>query len=87
MEFLEKVQIQEGEYLIRQGDEADTLYFIELGEVSVYLELEDGRRVRLQTLGLGTAVGEPGLYLGTTCTASVIADSPTIAYLSPIKTS
>jgi SulP family sulfate permease len=74
------VQLKEGDYLIRQGDEADTLYFIELGEVSVYLELEDGRRVRLQTLGLGTAVGELGLYLGTTYTASVIADSPTIAY-------
>jgi SulP family sulfate permease len=80
MEFLEKVQVEAGDYLIRQGNEADTLYFIELGEVSVYLELEDGRRVRLQRLGLGTAVGELGLYLGTTYTASVIADSPTIAY-------
>ncbi len=80
MEFLERVQFEEGDYLFRQGDEVDTLYFIELGEVSVCMELEDGRRVRLQTLGLGTAVGEPGLYLGTTTTASVIADSPTIAY-------
>jgi CRP-like cAMP-binding protein len=44
------------------------------------LELEDGRRVRLHTLGLGTSVGELGLYLGTTSTASVIADSPTIAF-------
>ncbi|UCF25282.1 MAG: hypothetical protein JSV72_07745, partial [Ralstonia sp.] len=31
-------------------------------------------------LGLGTSVGELGLYLGTTRTASVIADSPTIAF-------
>jgi len=80
MKFLEKVQVEEGECLIQQGDEADALYFIELGEVSVYLELEDGRRVRLHTLGLGTTVGELGLYLGTRRTASVIADSPTIAY-------
>ena len=80
MKFLEKVQVEEGEYLIRQGDEADALYFIELGEVSVYLELEDGRLVRLHTLGLGTSVGELGLYLDTARTASVIADSPTIAY-------
>ena len=36
--------------------------------------------MRLHTLGLGTSVGELGLYLGTTRTASVIADSPTIAY-------
>jgi SulP family sulfate permease len=80
MEFLEKVQVEEDEYLIRQGDKADTLYFIELGEVSVYLELEEGKLVRLHTLGLGTSVGELGLYLDTTRTASVIADSPTIAY-------
>ncbi len=80
MEFLERVNVEEGEYLIRQGEEADKLYFIERGTVSVYLELESGERVRLHTLGLGTAVGELGLYLGTTCTASVIADSPVTAY-------
>jgi SulP family sulfate permease len=80
MEFLERVNVKEGEYLIRQGDEADKLYFIEMGTVSVYLEIEGGKRVRLQTLGLGTAIGEPGLYLGTTCAASVIADSPVTAY-------
>jgi sulfate permease, SulP family len=79
-EFLERVDPDEGEYLMLQGEEADKLYFIELGTVSVYLEIPGCERVRLQTLGLGTAVGEPGLYLGTKCTASVIADSPTIAY-------
>jgi sulfate permease, SulP family len=79
-QFLERVAPDEGEYLMRQGEEADKLYFIERGTVSVYLEISGGERVRLQTLGLGTAVGEPGLYLGTKCSASVIADSPTIAY-------
>ncbi len=80
MEFLERVCVEAGDYLMRQGEEADKLYFIELGTVSIYLEMETGERVRLQTLGLGTAVGEPGLYLGTKCTASVIADSPVVAY-------
>lgn len=79
-EFLERVDPDEGEYLLRQGEEADQLYFIERGTVSVWLALENGERIRLQTLGLGTAVGEPGLYLGTKCSASVIADSPVIAY-------
>jgi CRP-like cAMP-binding protein len=77
---LDRVDIKRGEYLIQQGDEADDLYFIELGNVSIYLEIEGGERVRLQTLGLGTAVGELDLYLGTSSTASVIADSPTVAY-------
>ncbi len=80
MAFLERVNSGEGEYLMRQGEEADRLYLIERGTVSVYLEIAGGERVRLQTLGLGAAVGEPGLSPGTKCTASVIADAPTVAY-------
>jgi SulP family sulfate permease len=80
MEFLERVDIGAGEYLIRQGQEADQLHFIERGTVVVCLETEGGEQVRLQTLGLGTAVGELGLYLGTRTTASAIAESPTVAY-------
>jgi SulP family sulfate permease len=80
MGFLDRVEIEQGEYLIQQGDKAEYLYFIELGTVSIYLETEGGERVRLQTLGLGTAVGELDLYLGTSSSASVIADSQTIAY-------
>jgi SulP family sulfate permease len=80
MEFLERLQVPKGEYLVRQGEEADELYFIEQGMVSIYLELEDGRRLRLRTVGMGTVVGELGLYLGTIRTASIIADWPTTAY-------
>jgi SulP family sulfate permease len=81
LKYLERVTFQAGETLLQQGEEADRLYFIEMGSVSVYLDLEDQQRVRLQTLGLGTAVGEPGLYLGTRSSSSVIADSAVTAYL------
>jgi len=80
LKYLERVTFQQGQYLLHQGDEADRLYFIEMGSVSVHLELENQQRVRLQTLGLGTAVGEAGLYLGVTCTTSAIADMPVTAY-------
>jgi SulP family sulfate permease len=80
MAYLERVDFKKGEILIRQGDEADRLYFIEMGTVSIYLEVGDQKRVRLQSLGLGTAIGEPGLYLNTTCNTSVVADSTGTAY-------
>jgi SulP family sulfate permease len=86
LNYLERVTFEEGETLIHQGDEADRLYFIEMGAVSIYLELGNQKRVRLQTLGLGTAVGESGLYMGTTCTTSVIADMPVTTYLLTRKT-
>lgn len=81
LNYLERVTFAAGDTLIQQGDPADRLYFIEMGVVSIQLELSNQKRVRLQTLGLGTAVGESGLYLGKTCSASVIADSPVTAYL------
>jgi SulP family sulfate permease len=80
MESLERVDVEADEYLIRQGQEAHQLYFIERGTVVVCAETKGGERVRLQTLGLGAAVRELGLYLGTRTTASVIAESPATAY-------
>jgi SulP family sulfate permease len=85
MDFLEKVEIAEAEYLVRQGDEEGDLYLIERGKVSVYRESQDGSRLRLRTLGPGTVIGELSLYLRTGRTASVIADAPTTAYrLTPM---
>ena len=79
LKYLERVEFKEGEILIHQGDEADRMYFVEMGSITVYLELGN-EQVRLQTLGLGTAVGEAGLYQGTKSTASAIADTPVTAY-------
>lgn len=80
MSYLERVDFKTGETLIHQGEEADKLFFIEMGNVSIYLEVENQGRIRLRTIGLGTAIGEVGLYTGTKRTASAIADSPVIAY-------
>ncbi len=77
---LEQVIIEKGEYLANQGEVANDLYFIEGGKLSIYLELEHDERVRLQTLDMRTVVGELGLYLNTTRTASIIADEPSVAY-------
>jgi SulP family sulfate permease len=78
--YLEQVQFKPGEYLMRQGQAGADLYFIELGRVSVKLEPESGAKVRIQTLGMGTIVGEVGLYLDAQRSASVIAEDNTIAY-------
>ena len=77
---LEKVNINKGEYLAHQGEVAHDLFFIEGGELSIYLELENDERVRLQKLDMRTVVGELGLYLNTTRTASIIADESSVAY-------
>jgi sulfate permease, SulP family len=78
--FLERIEIDAGEYLIHQGDESNDLYLIESGQLSVYLEVENENRLRLQATGTRTVIGEIGLYLKTERTASVIANEPSIVY-------
>jgi SulP family sulfate permease len=78
--YLERIQLEEGEYLIRQGEAAVDLYLIETGQLSVYLDLKNSERIRLQTLSMRTMVGELGLYKGFQRTASIIADEPCTVY-------
>ena len=78
--YFEREEIDANTYIIRQGDLSNELYFIEEGQVTVHLEMEEGHMIRLRTMGVGTVVGEIGLYLGNPRSASVIADMPTTAY-------
>jgi SulP family sulfate permease len=81
--FLARLDMRDfgvGEYVIRQGDPAQELYFIESGQVSARLQLADGRELRLRTMGPGAVVGEMGLYLGRPRSASVVTDQPTRVY-------
>lgn len=78
--YIEKIIFEPGAYLIQQGMESTDLFFIEIGQVSIYLELETGKKVRLQTYNMGTVIGELGFYLHSQRSASVIAELKTIAY-------
>jgi CRP-like cAMP-binding protein len=60
---------------MKQGDPADELYFLEVGDASVYIEPENAEKVRIRTLKMGTVVGEVGFYLNGTRSASVIANT------------
>jgi SulP family sulfate permease len=76
---LERLELSAGERLIRQGEPADALYFVESGEVTTALVTAGGER-RLRRQGPGTVLGELGLILELPRTASVIADTPCVVY-------
>jgi SulP family sulfate permease len=81
--YLEEKAVNEGDYLMRQGETPTGLYFIETGQVTVRMETAEGRSVRLRRMGAGTVVGEMGFYLGAPASASVIVTHPgTVFYLS-----
>jgi SulP family sulfate permease len=80
MSYLEQIQVPPDHILFHQGDSSDTLYFVESGQVTVFLQLEGGQTRRLQTLGAGTIMGEIAFYLGTPHKTSAITDQPSKLY-------
>jgi sulfate permease, SulP family len=80
MALLKTCALQPDEYLFRQGDPFDGLYFVGSGQVSVVLELEHNQTKRIRTYTIGNTIGEMGLYRQTVRMASVIADKPSTLY-------
>lgn len=62
----------DGETIVRQGDGGDCMYVIQKGNVEVLHE-EEGKVVRLTTLGQGEVFGEMSLFMRETRSATVRA--------------
>lgn len=80
MNYVEEQTVDAGYCLIRQGDEPKGLYFIETGQVTVQLELENNAIIRLRRMDAGTIVGELGVYLNRNATASVVTNRSSLLY-------
>jgi SulP family sulfate permease len=78
--YLERLSLADGTVLMRRGDPADGLYFIESGQVTAQIEREGGKRVRFETMLGGRVVGELGFYLDKPRTADVVVEAPSIVY-------
>src|SRR4029077_16366220 len=78
--YLERLELPAATHLIRQSEQSESLYFVESGRVTARLEFQDGRTLRLRTMGPGTVVGEVGLFLRGARAASVITDQPCTVY-------
>ena len=70
--FLERMETKVGDTIFNQGDESDSLYFIESGRVDVLLRDEAGHALRLRSMTAGAVIGEVGFYLGKTRSASIV---------------
>jgi SulP family sulfate permease len=75
MPYLERVEVSEGEEVIRQGEPADDLFFLESGALTAVLTRPGGDPVRLRTMAPGVVVGEVGMYLRAHRTASVVSET------------
>jgi glutaminase len=82
----ESQRFDPSEPIFRVGDPASSIYFVLEGEAEVWIEpaVAQGKRLRLTTLGPGTAFGEIGLLSGRQeRTANVTAESELVCLLLP----
>ncbi|MCY7284247.1 MAG: cyclic nucleotide-binding domain-containing protein, partial [Cyanobacteria bacterium CAN_BIN43] len=79
MGYLEEMDMEVGQILFHQGDRADALYLIELGEVTLSSSM-GAQTCRIQSLGAGNLVGEIDFYLCVPHQTSAIVDQPSTLY-------
>ncbi|MBD2460431.1 SLC26A/SulP transporter family protein [Oscillatoria sp. FACHB-1407] len=77
---LEKLKVQPGYCLYRQGDLSEAIYFVESGQISILQKLDNGEEVRVGTASEGTVIGEVGFYKGSVHPVSAIADESCSLY-------
>ena len=78
--YLERQEVQEYHILIHQGDPPDCMYFIDSGEVTTRLQISRGSFIRLKSQQGGTMIGEMGLFLNQSRTATVVVSKPSVLY-------
>ena len=78
--YLQAQTFQQGDFLFRKGEDADRLYIVKSGELSVVLERQAASWVRYRKIVSGSVVGEMGFFLNAKRSASVIANTPCEVY-------
>ena len=74
----EEIELDSGEVLFHQGDEADAVYLLVDGELSARSRSENGRDIDLGRLRPGDPVGELAVMLGDARGATVRATEPSL---------
>lgn len=81
MKVLKRVVVDRGEAVFRQGDESDSMYFVESGRLDVELELEGGKLLRLKKVGPGAVFGEMGIYTMAPRSATIRAAEKCVLFM------
>jgi SulP family sulfate permease len=77
MRRMNPLSYSEGEFLCREGDQGDMIWFIVQGSVSIWIAVGGQEKTyRVGSYMAGTAVGEIAFLNGTRRSASIMADAP-----------
>ena len=74
--YLEQKEISASEVLYRRGEAADTIDFVAAGTLSIDVESDGGKIVRLRRMTTHTVIGEMGFFRRSTRSATVSSEGP-----------
>jgi glutaminase len=78
--LLESMRFEAGDTILRKGENADHIFFLVEGEVSVVTELPNGELKRLSTLSRGMSFGELAALTRSARSADVRADEASVCH-------
>jgi SulP family sulfate permease len=81
----QRLEVREGEIIASQGEAADCMHFILEGRVGVTVNFDDGRSIRVRSLGPRTTIGEMGLITRQTRTATIQAETDSVLYALTVE--
>jgi sulfate permease, SulP family len=79
-----RLEVQPGQEVARQGEPSLSMHFILKGRVGIFVSTDDGRVVRVRSLGPHTTAGEMGLMTGRPRSATVRAEVASTLYELPL---
>jgi SulP family sulfate permease len=77
----QRLMIGPGEIVASKGDPADSMHFIFQGRVGIIVDVGNGRKARVRSLGQRTTIGEMGLITGQVRSATIEAEVPSVLYV------
>jgi len=80
MEFLQTIDIEEGETLFREGEEGHELYIVKSGKIRVAISLPDGRKKDITEFMPGDFFGEMSIFENAPRSATCYASENSTLY-------
>ena len=81
----QRLELRQGEIIASQGEPADCMHFILEGRVGIIVAFDDGRSVRVRSLGPHTTIGEMGLITRQLRSATIQAEVDSVLYALSVE--
>jgi SulP family sulfate permease len=78
--YCQRLDVLQDEIIASQGEPADCMHFILEGRVGIIVAFDDGRSVRVRSLGPHTTIGEMGLITRQLRSATIQAEIDSVLY-------